>query len=95
MSYLGTPKARSPAPISRAPATSRRPRTAACSSTKWEISGKETQGKFLRLLEEREYVRVGDTEPRRSDARIIAATHRDLKAVGSETVPFETISSTA
>jgi len=42
--------------------------------------GKETQGKFLRLLEEREYVRVGDTEPRRSDARIIAATHRDLRA---------------
>jgi len=42
--------------------------------------GKETQGKFLRLLEEHEYVRVGDTEPRRSDARIIAATHRDLKA---------------
>lgn len=42
--------------------------------------GKETQGKFLRLLEEREYVRVGDTEARRSDARIVAATHRDLKA---------------
>jgi NtrC-family two-component system response regulator AlgB len=46
--------------------------------------GKETQGKFLRLLEEREYVRVGDTEPRRSDARIIAATHRDLKASVTE-----------
>ncbi len=46
--------------------------------------GKETQGKFLRLLEEREYVRVGDTEPRRSDARIIAATHRDLKASVSD-----------
>jgi NtrC-family two-component system response regulator AlgB len=41
---------------------------------------KELQGKFLRLLEEREYVRVGDTEPRRSDARIVAATHRDLKS---------------
>ena len=41
---------------------------------------REAQGKLLRLLEEREYVRVGDTEPRRSDARIIAATHRDLKA---------------
>jgi NtrC-family two-component system response regulator AlgB len=41
---------------------------------------REAQGKLLRLLEEHEYVRVGDTEPRRSDARIIAATHRDLKA---------------
>ena len=39
----------------------------------------ELQGKLLRLLEEREYVRVGDTVPRRTDARIIAATHRDLK----------------
>jgi len=42
--------------------------------------GKELQGKLLRLLEEREYVRVGDTEPRRSEARVIAATHRDLRA---------------
>jgi NtrC-family two-component system response regulator AlgB len=42
--------------------------------------GKETQGKFLRLLEEREYVRVGDTEPRRSEVRLLAATHRDLKS---------------
>ena len=41
---------------------------------------KEVQGKLLRLLEEREYVRIGDTEPRRSEARIIAATHRDLRA---------------
>jgi NtrC-family two-component system response regulator AlgB len=39
----------------------------------------ELQGKLLRLLEEREYVRVGDTVARRSTARVIAATHRDLK----------------
>lgn len=39
----------------------------------------ELQGKLLRLLEEREYIRVGDTQARRSDARIVAATHRDLK----------------
>jgi NtrC-family two-component system response regulator AlgB len=39
----------------------------------------ELQGKLLRLLEEREYVRVGDTVPRRSEARVVAATHRDLK----------------
>jgi NtrC-family two-component system response regulator AlgB len=40
---------------------------------------REAQGKLLRLLEEHDYVRVGDTEPRRSDARIIAATHHDLR----------------
>jgi NtrC-family two-component system response regulator AlgB len=41
---------------------------------------REAQGKLLRLLEEHEYVRVGDTEPRSTNARVIAATHRDLKA---------------
>ncbi len=41
---------------------------------------KDAQGKLLRVLEEHEYVRVGDTEPRRAEARIIAATHRDLRA---------------
>jgi NtrC-family two-component system response regulator AlgB len=40
---------------------------------------REAQGKLLRLLEEHEYVRVGDVEPRRSGARVIAATHRNLK----------------
>jgi NtrC-family two-component system response regulator AlgB len=44
---------------------------------------REAQGKLLRLLEEHEYVRVGDTEPRSSNARVIAATHRDLKAAVS------------
>ena len=41
---------------------------------------REAQGKLLRLMEEHEYVRVGDTEPRRSHARVVAATHRDLRA---------------
>ncbi len=40
----------------------------------------EAQGKLLRLLEEHEYVRIGDTDPRRSEARVVAATHRDLRA---------------
>jgi NtrC-family two-component system response regulator AlgB len=44
---------------------------------------REAQGKLLRLLEEHEYVRVGETEPRRSEARIIAATHRDLRAAAA------------
>jgi NtrC-family two-component system response regulator AlgB len=44
---------------------------------------RESQGKLLRLLEEHEYVRVGDTDARRSDARVIAATHRDLKSAAA------------
>lgn len=36
------------------------------------------QGKLLRLVEERTYERVGDPAPRTVDARIIAATNRDL-----------------
>jgi len=45
---------------------------------------REAQGKLLRLLEEHEYVRVGDVEPRRADARVIAATHRDLKTAAHD-----------
>lgn len=37
-----------------------------------------TQVKLLRVLEQGQYTRVGEVDPRRSDVRIIAATHRDL-----------------
>jgi NtrC-family two-component system response regulator AlgB len=39
----------------------------------------EIQPKLLRLLEEREYERIGENLTRQSSARIIAATSRDLK----------------
>ncbi|MEM7542074.1 MAG: sigma-54 dependent transcriptional regulator [Pseudomonadota bacterium] len=39
----------------------------------------ELQSKFLRVLENGEYYRVGETQPRRSSARIVAATNRDLR----------------
>jgi DNA-binding NtrC family response regulator len=38
-----------------------------------------TQAKLLRVLESHEYLRVGSTEVQRMNARIIAATNRDLQ----------------
>ena len=39
----------------------------------------DLQAKLLRVLQEREIERIGDTKPRPIDVRIIAATHRDLR----------------
>jgi NtrC-family two-component system response regulator AlgB len=39
----------------------------------------EIQAKLLRLLQEREYERVGDTKTYRSNVRVIAATNRNLQ----------------
>jgi NtrC-family two-component system response regulator AlgB len=38
----------------------------------------EIQAKLLRLLQEREYERVGESKPRRANVRVISATNRDL-----------------
>jgi two-component system nitrogen regulation response regulator GlnG len=43
-----------------------------------------TQAKILRLLQVQEFERVGGNETIRTDVRLIAATHRDLKAWSEE-----------
>ena len=48
-----------------------------------DISAK-TQVALLRVLQERQFERVGGTKPIRVDVRILTATHRDLEAMVSE-----------
>ena len=43
-----------------------------------------TQAKMLRVLQEQAFERVGGNETIRTDVRLIAATHRDLKAWSAE-----------
>ncbi len=44
----------------------------------------EIQPKLLRLLQEREYERVGETRTRRANVRVIAATNRNLEQAVAE-----------
>ncbi len=44
-----------------------------------ELDG-SLQAKLLRLVQEREFIRVGDVRPQPFTARLVCATHRDLEA---------------
>jgi len=44
----------------------------------------QVQGKLLRVLQDREFERVGGTKTLRCDIRVVCATHRDLEAMVDE-----------
>lgn len=44
----------------------------------------QVQPKLLKVLEEKEFRRLGDVKPRFSDVRLIAATHHDLQSLVAE-----------
>ncbi|HZS44532.1 MAG TPA: sigma-54 dependent transcriptional regulator [Blastocatellia bacterium] len=46
--------------------------------------GLETQSKLLRVIQEREFLPLGDTVPKKVDVRIIAATNVDLREAVAE-----------
>ncbi len=79
-----TRKGRSPEPIAVGSASSSNAPEGRFFSTKWGTCPWQLQAKVLRLMQDQSFERVGGSETVRTDVRLIAATHRDLKAYCEE-----------
>ena len=78
-SCSATSAARSPARRRASPGSSSRPRAATLFLDEVGEMAPPAQAKFLRVLQEREFQRLGGTRVLRTDVRVIAATNRDLQ----------------
>ena len=72
-------RAPSPAPPPAWPAALSRPKAARSFLDEIGDMPLETQTRLLRVLQQGEYTTVGGLNPIRSNVRIVAATHRDLR----------------
>ena len=77
---FGHERGRSPARARRSPGCSRPPTAAPCCSTRSARCRSPIQVKLLRVLEERQVLRIGGTRPRPIDVRVLSATNRNLEA---------------
>ena len=83
-SCSATRRAPSPGPTAAASASSSNATAGRSSWTRSATCRWPLQAKILRVLQEQTFERVGGNETIRTDVRLIAATHRDLKAWSAE-----------